>query len=46
MADAYELEFYAEDDGAKPVLAWIKNDLTPACSASSATPTVRSSSSY
>jgi len=28
--DAYELEFYAEDDGAKPVLAWIKNDLTPA----------------
>jgi hypothetical protein len=24
------LEFFAEDDGTKPVLAWIKNDLTPA----------------
>jgi hypothetical protein len=30
MADVYELEFFAEDDGTKPVLAWIKNDLTPA----------------
>jgi hypothetical protein len=29
MADVYELEFFAEDDGTKPVLAWIKNDLTP-----------------
>ena len=30
MADAYTLEFFAEDDGTKPVLAWIKNDLTAA----------------
>jgi hypothetical protein len=30
MADAYKLEFFAEDDGTKPVLAWIKNDLTAA----------------
>lgn len=30
MTDIYELEFFAEDDGTKPVLAWIKNDLTPA----------------
>jgi hypothetical protein len=30
MADRYELEFFAEDDGTKPVLAWVKNDLTPA----------------
>jgi hypothetical protein len=28
MTDTYELEFFAEDDGTKPVLAWIKNDLT------------------
>jgi hypothetical protein len=30
MTDIYELEFFAEDDGTKPVLAWIKKDLTPA----------------
>lgn len=30
MTGAYKLEFFAEDDGTKPVLAWIKNDLTPA----------------
>lgn len=30
MSDAYELEFFAEDDGTMPVLAWIKNDLTAA----------------
>jgi hypothetical protein len=30
MADVYKLEFFAEDDGTKPVLAWIKNDLTAA----------------
>jgi hypothetical protein len=30
MTDTYKLEFFAEDDGTKPVLAWIKNDLTPA----------------
>jgi hypothetical protein len=28
MAEVYELEFFAEDDGTKPVLAWIKYDLT------------------
>jgi hypothetical protein len=28
VTGAYELEFFAEDDGTKPVLAWIKNDLT------------------
>ena len=28
MPDAYQLEFFTEDDGTKPVLAWIKNDLT------------------
>jgi hypothetical protein len=30
MADVYKLEFFAEDDGTMPVLAWIKNDLTAA----------------
>ncbi len=30
MTDTYKLEFFAEDDGTKPVLAWIKNDLTSA----------------
>jgi len=30
MADVYDLEFFAEDDGTEPVLAWIKNDLTAA----------------
>lgn len=30
MTGAYKLEFFVEDDGTKPVLAWIKNDLTPA----------------
>jgi hypothetical protein len=30
MTGAYKLEFFADDDGTKPVLAWIKNDLTPA----------------
>jgi hypothetical protein len=28
MADVYDLEFFVEDDGTEPVLAWIKNDLT------------------
>jgi DNA-binding XRE family transcriptional regulator len=28
MTDTYELEFFAEDDGTEPVLAWINNDLT------------------
>jgi len=28
MMGTYKLEFFAEDDGTKPVLAWIKNDLT------------------
>ena len=28
MASVYQLEFFAEDDGTKPVLAWIKTDLT------------------
>jgi hypothetical protein len=30
MTDAYKLEFFVEDDGTEPVLAWIKNDLTAA----------------
>lgn len=30
MADVHELEFFAEDDGTEPVLAWIKDDLTAA----------------
>jgi hypothetical protein len=30
MADVYDLEFFVEDDGTEPVLAWIKNDLTAA----------------
>jgi hypothetical protein len=30
MADVYDLEFFVEDDGTMPVLAWIKNDLTAA----------------
>jgi hypothetical protein len=30
MTATYKLEFFAEEDGTKPVLAWIKNDLTPA----------------
>jgi hypothetical protein len=36
MADACELEFFAADDGTKPVLAWIKNDLTAASIVTSA----------
>jgi hypothetical protein len=30
MTGAYKLEFFAEDDGTEPVLAWIKDDLTAA----------------
>lgn len=30
MADAYKLEFFVEDDGTKPVLTWIKDDLSAA----------------
>ncbi len=30
MTEAHELEFFTEDDGTKPVLEWIKNDLTAA----------------
>jgi hypothetical protein len=30
MTGAYRLEFFAEDDGTEPVLAWIKDDLTAA----------------
>jgi hypothetical protein len=30
MADVYKLEFFAEDDGTEPVLAWIKDGLTVA----------------
>ena len=30
MADVYDLEFFVEDDGTEPVLAWIKDDLTAA----------------
>lgn len=30
MTDVYKLEFFAEDDGTKPVLAWIRDDLTAA----------------
>jgi hypothetical protein len=30
MIGTYKLEFFAEDDGTTPVLAWIRNDLTPA----------------
>jgi len=30
MTGAYKLEFFVENDGTKPVLAWIKNDLTAA----------------
>jgi hypothetical protein len=36
MANAYELEFFAADDGAKLVLAWIKNDLSAASIVTSA----------
>lgn len=28
MVDTHELEFFATDDGTKPVLTWIKDDLT------------------
>ena len=35
MTGAYKLEFFAEDDGTKPVLAWIKNDLDPPADTSS-----------
>jgi hypothetical protein len=40
MTGTYELEFFAEDDGTEPVLAWIP--LSESCFASSATPTVTS----
>jgi hypothetical protein len=30
MADSYELEFFADGDGTKPVLEWIRKDLTAA----------------
>jgi hypothetical protein len=30
MTETYELEFFTEDDGTKPVLTWIRNDLTAA----------------
>jgi hypothetical protein len=36
MANAYELEFFAADDRAKLVLAWIKNDLSAASIVTSA----------
>lgn len=30
MANAYELELFAADDGTKPVFAWIENDVSAA----------------